>query len=173
MEDLSAHKWTCACCGDEHVGLGAAYTYIHPDNWVSATQEEKDSGKISTDLCFFTNNDELVERYVYAILPFPIKGYSQEFHFGVWMSVSEKSFIIYATGFENDQYEVDNCFGYLMHYIPEFGDTWALNTTIEFQRYNQRPLVFFHEYDHPLVHAQKEGLELDYIKRLISSGHRN
>jgi len=171
MEDFTSYKWTCSCCSDEHIGLPMAYAFVRPDNWNGISDLQRQKGHLDSDFCYFTGDDNHKQFYIRCVLPFPIKDYDAEFEFGVWMSVSEKSFKIYSAGYESEQYEVDGCFGYLMHNIPEFGDTWGLNSSIEFEQNGQRPLVYLHESDHPLVHVQQEGLDLDYIKRLVSQSH--
>ncbi|TGU18065.1 DUF2199 domain-containing protein, partial [Mesorhizobium sp. M4B.F.Ca.ET.150.01.1.1] len=67
------------------------------------------------------------DRFIRCLLALPVPQLSDEFCFGVWMSVSERSWNVYRDGYDSGQYEDELCFGYLMHDIPEYPSSMHLH----------------------------------------------
>jgi|GEM_PF-6489401 len=130
----------------------------------------------------FRRNDDFCEvryasgehgRFIRCLLPLPLPQLADEFCFGVWMSVSEKSWNIYRDGFDSGEYEDELCFGYLMHDIPDFPSSLHMHADVVFQPGKMRPRVFLHEVDHPLVVAQRDGVDVTQIERWVALAHRS
>lgn len=141
-----------------------------PGRWLSRETNPDTRDKLDEDFCKIYDDDD-IERYIRCVLPFPVQEWEQTFQFGVWMSVSEKSWDIYKQGFSSGEHELKVCFGYLANPIPEFDDSYLLHADVSFRADNSRPIVILHQADSPLVEAQQEGLELSYIKNLMSRFH--
>ena len=171
LEDFSDYKWTCPCCGEEQIGLPQNLHFEFPNNWPGVKFPNTLFSFLNSDFCKIRRIGKPVERYILALLPLPIIGSDQTFDFGVWMSVSKRSWAIYEKGFETEVYDEPNCFGWLMHELPKFPSTISLPCTIEFRDDRLRPMVWVHETDHPLYEAQQEGVNLDYIKGLMAKFH--
>lgn len=166
--NLKTVEYTCGCCGKVHMGLPDAYVYQKPDNWCAIGSVRKAVSHISSDFCRIYDYPAS-EYYLRCVLRFPIKDSDDSFEFGVWMSVSKRSYKIYRKAFQSEDYEEDGCFGYLLHNLPEFPSTWALHCNVDFQKGGKRPIVTLQESDHPLFDAQENGLTLDYVIRLTGS----
>ncbi|MDJ0612986.1 MAG: DUF2199 domain-containing protein [Rhizobiaceae bacterium] len=139
-----------------------------PDNWLSMKWYQRPLSMKGSEFCRIHNQSSEAERYIRCVLALPLKGTDEEFRFGVWMSVSKESWNIYRRGYRSEQYEKHSCFGMLGNHLPNFGATFGMHADIEFQAEGQRPLVFLHEADHPLFYAQRDGLEIANVQRLMA-----
>ena len=160
-------KWKCSCCGVEQIGLPMALAYAEPHNWRGIQNKIMEKSYLSKDFCIISHQDGDVERYIRCVLPFKIIDFYEQFEFGIWMSVSERSMMLYNDGFKSGEYAEPDCFGFLMHSLPGYDETWALECTVVFEPGNQRPSVYLNKTDHSLYHDQRNGLSLDYIKSLF------
>ena len=172
LEDFSDYKWKCPCCGEEQTGLMTDFAFRVPENWLAIGWLQKLISSKNSDFCKIRSFSRPIERYIRCLLPVPIQDHEETFHFGVWMSISEDSWGVYRNGFRTEQYTERGCFGYLMHNLPDFKNSMAMHCDIEFFNHGSRPLVWLHEVDHPLYEAQREGISVDYIKRLMAKFHR-
>nr|MDJ0612347.1 DUF2199 domain-containing protein [Rhizobiaceae bacterium] len=148
--DFYEYRWTCKCCGEEQAGLPMDMSFSSPHNWPSSSFFERLFSKKDSDLCKIWRKGEQNEHYVRSVMRFPVLGENAVFSFGVWISVSEKNWLAYRQDFKSGAFGIETCFGYLMHEIPGFEDTWAMHCEVEFQDSGFRPLIFLHEADHPL-----------------------
>jgi len=125
------------------------------------------------DFCEVRRASGKTDRFIRCLLPLPVPQLSDEFCFGVWMSVSENSWNVYRDGYDSGHYEEELCFGYLMHDIPEYEGSLLLHANVVFQSGNLRPKVFLHDADHPLVAAQRDGVDVAQIERWVALAHRS
>jgi hypothetical protein len=160
-------KWICQCCGVEQVGLPMAMAYKEPHNWLGTESEVKEKSFLNEDFCIINHKDGQVERYIRCVLPCNVINLDETFEFGVWMSVSERSMKLYEAGFSSGKYDEPDCFGFLMHNLPGYNDTWALECTIVFESENQCPSVYLNKSDHELYADQTEGISIQYIGTLF------
>lgn len=161
-------RWTCKCCGEVRTGLPMDLAFSEPGGWNQLTEDEKTQSHLDHDFCLIRYADGTIDRFIRAVLPIPVPELEGEFCFGVWVSVSEKSWDIYSKGFDDGVYDDEVCFGYLMHDLPDFPDTWLMHVDVEFQPGTERPLVFVHESDHPLVDAQANGVSAGQVERWVA-----
>lgn len=124
------------------------------------------------DFCVVSYATRETDRFIRCLLPLPVPQLADEFCFGVWMSVSEKSWNVYRDGYDSGQYEEELCFGYLMHEIPEYPGSLLLHANVVFQPGNQRPNVYLHDAEHPLVAAQCDGVDVTQVERWVALTHR-
>lgn len=139
-----------------------------PPGWAALTGQEKARSQLSDDFCKIVYADGQIDRFIRTVLPIPVPDADDEFCFGVWVSISEKSWDAYLAGFEDGIHAIDNCFGYLMHNLPDMPDTWHMHVTVEFQPGKQRPRIFLNQTDHPLVIAQANGVSMDQVERWVA-----
>ncbi len=124
------------------------------------------------DFCEVRYASGEVDRFIRCVLALPVPRLNSEFRFGVWMSVSQRTWDIYGDGFETENYAEDVCFGYLMHDIADYPGSRLLHADIVLYNNGKRPLVRLHDADHPLVRAQSEGVDLPQIERWVAQSHR-
>ena len=96
-------------------------------------------------------------------------GKSEEFQFGVWMSVSERSWNIYWDGYDDESYAEDGCFGYLSNTISVYPDSFNLPGDVYFQNEGFRPMVVLHNGSHRLALDQQAGMPVEVVERLMEN----
>ena len=113
--------WACPCCGQSFGGV-FDIGFDHPSVWPHGSL--RDSGKtvlevgtdkLSEDLCRLGDH-----RFIRCILPLPIKGSEEVFHFGVWGSVAHENFYRYIDDATGEAAGFDGCFAWLTNDLPLF-----------------------------------------------------
>ena len=168
-----AYRWRCSCCGEDQTGLPMDIAMALPVNWDGLDPETRAASHLDADFCELRYSNGQVDRFIRCVLPLPVPRISSEFRFGVWMSVSERSWDIYRTGFDSGVYGVEGCFGYLMQEVPDYEGSYLLHADVFFQPGNLRPSVVLQEAEHPLVAAQRHGIEVEQIERWAALSHRS
>lgn len=165
-------EFTCSCCGqvfDEIPDLGAD----EPVYWASLTAEEKALGFINSDYCVVNGS-----YFVRGILRLDITEYPEEyFAFGVWCSISEKSYSeIMRRDRDDAPLEGFGCFGWLNTNLNSYGflfdDNSPLASNVEYKNNTQRPHFKLHSTDHPLYRAQRDGVAFEHIRDWVAIAHR-
>ncbi|WAC73760.1 DUF2199 domain-containing protein [Roseateles sp. SL47] len=92
---MAIFAFTCTCCGRLHEG-SPSVAYSSPWHYSQLTDDEKTSlAKIDSDLCRISSGDQ-TDYFVRCVLEIPIHGVDDPFIWGVWSSLSEKSFRRYV-----------------------------------------------------------------------------
>lgn len=167
----AAYSWRCACCGEEFTGLPMDIAFGEPVDWGALDTATRRRSFADEDFCEVRYADGAVDRFIRCLLHLPVPELGEDFRFGVWMSVSERSWDIYRNGFGDGRYETEGCFGYLMHDIPDYPGSFGLHADVWFRPDNLRPVVELHDIDHPLVLAQKGGADVAQVARWASMMH--
>ena len=157
----------CSCCDKIHEG-SPSVAFRAPDHYACLTDEQKaESGKISDDFCVITH-DKGTDYFVRAVLEVPIHGVEDPFTWGVWVSVSKKSFDRYWETFEQP-IEGDGFFGWLCNEISVYPYSKSRPADVRVQPGNQRPKVVLHRGDpddDQLVIDQTEGITVERAQEL-------
>ncbi|MGQ3053724.1 MAG: DUF2199 domain-containing protein [Roseateles sp.] len=157
----------CSCCGEIHEG-SPSIGYRMPDQYASLSDEQRVSmGKIDSDFCTVTH-DEGTDYFIRAVLEVPIHGVEEPFLWGLWVSLSEKSFRRYAETYD-DPVEGDGFFGWVCNAIPAypFGESRPADVVVQLGR--QRPTIVLHRgepEDDPLVIDQVHGISISRAQQL-------
>ncbi len=167
----AAYSWRCACCGNEFTGLPMDLFFEEPFDWQSLDGETRRRSFLDEDFCEVRYGDGTVDRFIRCLLHLPVPELGEDFRFGVWMSVSERSWGIYLDGFGKGSYETGGCFGYLMHEIPDYPGSSGLHANVCFRPDDLRPIVELQDADHPLVAAQREGIDIAQVTRWAAMTH--
>ena len=144
-----------------------------PLDWDDLDPATRAASHLDEDFCEVRYSNGEVSRFIRCVLPLPVPRIASEFRFGVWISVSERSRDIYRIGFESGEYGEEGCFGYLMHEVPEYEGSYLLHANVFFQPEKLRPNVFLQDAEHPLVTAQRHGIEVAQIERWAALSHRS
>ena len=106
----------CTCCGEIHEG-SPSIAFLAPDHYAGLSEEQKASlGELSSDFCVITH-DEGTDHFIRAVLEVPIHGVQDQFLWGVWVSLSKKSFDRYSETYE-DAVAGEGFFGWVCNQIP-------------------------------------------------------
>ncbi len=158
----------CTCCGEIHEG-SPSVGFDAPWHYHSLSAEQKEAmGTLSPDFCTISH-DEGVDRFIRAVLEVPIEGAAEPFTWGVWVSLSEKSYARYEETYDAPV-EGDGFFGTLCNRLPGYPNTIALHVDVRVQLDRRRPLVVLHRSKssepHPLEIDQHEGISIARAQEL-------
>jgi len=151
--------FTCNCCGNIHEG-SPSFAYDAPYYYAQLSDEQKRTiAKIDSDRCTITH-PEGTQHFIRCVLDIPIHGIEDPFTWGIWVSVSEKSFARYS-GTCDETREGDGFFGWFANALPCYPSTLALPSNVNLQPGNQRPTVHLHQsHDHQLMRDQRDGISV-------------
>lgn len=157
----------CTCCGEIHEG-SPSIGYRMPDQYACLSNEQREAmGTIDSDLCTITHA-EGIDYFIRAVLEVPIHGVDDPFLWGVWVSLSEKSFKRYV---ETCQAPVDGdgFFGWVCNAIPIYPYEGSRPADVLVQLGGQRPKVVLHRgtpEDDPLVIDQVHGISVSRAQQI-------
>jgi hypothetical protein len=163
--------WTCACCGKEFddlpldVAIGRG-----PAPYEDLTEAERARASLTSDFCVIENADQ-IDRFIRAVVEVPVHNLSEPFRWGVWVSLSESSFVRAKQLFPLAEMAPDEParFGWLSSRI--FGytpSTLNLKTMLTFRGGNQRPSVAIEPSDHPFSVEQREGISVRRVQEIVA-----
>jgi hypothetical protein len=171
-------KYTCACCGKVHEQW-PALAYLSPIAYQNLSDEDqKNIAQLTEDFCVITHPGQ-TDRFIRCTLSQKVIDHCDNLEYGLWVSLSEKSYHNYTDNFKNENHET-TYFGWLNSELPEydFSDT-NIPTTIYTKPANNRPEIVPHEnFDHPFVHDYYKGItkaeaEMRIKEMLIIAGQYN
>jgi hypothetical protein len=161
-------RWTCSRCGSVHDGAPLDWSYDAPIYWHSLSEEERESrGRLSEDLCVIRDEDGDLF-FIRGVLPIPVAGPEKEFRYGVWASLSEKSFRRVVDLWDDpSRTEEPPYFGWLSNSISGYPETLSLKTNVHTRALNLRPLIELEPTDHPLAVEQREGISARRLQEIV------
>jgi hypothetical protein len=84
-------KYICSSCGQEHEEW-PALTFRSPLPYDVLSEEEKQTiAEIDSDFCVITHSDQ-TDRFIRCVLNQKVNDYCENLQYGLWVSLSEKSF---------------------------------------------------------------------------------
>jgi hypothetical protein len=160
-------KYTCNCCGQEH-DEWPALTYSSPSNYHDLTDDDKNNiAKLDGDFCVINHPDQ-VDRFIRCTMTQKVNDYCDNLEYGLWVSLSEKSFQDYVDNYDNDNHETQY-FGWLSNVLPDYDNTLQIPTTVFTRKGNSRPEIVPHsDFDHPLVKDYFNGIAKSEAERRIN-----
>jgi len=159
-------KYTCSCCGKEHEEW-PSLTYISPANYHNLSDEDKqEMGELDSDFCVIRHADQ-TDRFIRCTLTQKVIDHCENLDYGLWVSLSEKSFQDYSDNFDNDNHETQY-FGWLCNDLPDYDFSESIPTTVFTRTGNQRPEIVPHDdFDHPFVKDYYNGITKAEAERRI------
>lgn len=159
-------KYICSCCGQEHEEWPAlAYSSPSPYNNLSE-EDKKNIGELTGDFCSIHHQDQ-TDRFIRCTLTQKVIDHCENLEYGLWVSLSEKSFQDYSDNFKNDNHET-KYFGWLCNDLPDYDFKVSIPTTVFTRIGNSRPEIVPHEdFDHPFVHDYYNGITKQEAERRI------
>lgn len=156
-------SFRCSSCGELHEG-SPSFAFRAPDPYLEQQQDVQDAGKLGSDLCWY--EDGAGKHYFIRVcLEVPICGIPDPFLWGVWVSVSKKSFDRYVETYDSPDV-TDQYFGFLCNYLPVYRNTYALKAQVHPRAGNDRPYVVLEETDHPLSIDYHRGITTQRAQEL-------
>jgi hypothetical protein len=161
-------KFVCSKCGKEHNEL-PAIAFHSPDYYEFLDDDEKKNiAEISDDFCVIKYPDQ-TDRFIRTTLTFKIMDACGDLDYGIWVSVSEKTFEEYKAHFSNNE-EGISYFGIISNWIPNYKEsTLELHVNIETRANGIRPIIFPHEADHELIIDWENGITIEEAEKRIQN----
>jgi hypothetical protein len=161
-------EFTCQTCGRRHDASEISFGADAPVQWALVSEKERARSELGGEQCVI-EADGQTYFFVRACLEVPIKGAAPAFTWGVWVSLSEKSFLEMSDHWEDpSRSNLGPYFGWLCTKIPEYPDTVFLKTMIHQRAVGQRPIVELDQSDHPLSVDQRNGIDPVRMQEIIS-----
>lgn len=160
-------KFTCTNCGQEHDAAEISFGAEAPVQWDLISDEERAKSLLGGEQCVIETGGER-HFFVRACLDIPIKESEGAFTWGVWVSLSETSFLEMSDQWDDpSRVQLGPYFGWLCTRIPEYPDTVFLKTMVYQQPVEQRPIVELEETDHPLSVDQRNGIDPTRMQEIV------
>lgn len=165
-------KNPCERCGKAHDEL-PAIGFDAPFYYYELSDEEKEEiAEISDDFCVITYPDQ-TDRFIRTVLSIPVIDRCEGLDYGIWVSVSEKTFEEYKSEFEKNA-APKTYFGMISNELNDYNEsTLNLHVNIETRNEGFRPEILPHEAAHPLVSDWENGITLKEAEQRIGKiNHR-
>jgi hypothetical protein len=159
-------KYICSKCGQEHEDW-PALAFSSPSHYNDLSDDEKSSiAELSSDFCVIKYSDQ-IDRFIRCTMDIRIIDHCETLQYGIWVTLSEKSFENYKTNFHNEEHE-ESYFGWLSNQLVGYKNTTKIPTSVFTRSGNNRPEVVPHEdFDHPLVTDYYNGISKAEAERRI------
>lgn len=140
-----------------------------PLQWDLLNAAEREQSELTSDQCVIESTEGR-HFFVRACLDVPVRGTDQTFTWGVWVSVSESTFLEMSDHWTDPgRTDLGPYFGWLCTKIPEYPDTMFLKTMIHQRPVGTRPAVELEPTDHPLSVHQRAGIASEEMQRIVES----
>jgi hypothetical protein len=166
---MATMRFTCATCGAEHDIGDISFGAHAPVQWDSLTDNERSQSLLGQEQCEITSAEGR-SFYIRACLEIPIRNIDRRFTWGVWCSLSEKSYEEIAEHWDNPaRIALGPHFGWLCTNIPGYPDTIFLKAIVHQRPVGLRPIVVLEPTDHLLAIDQRNGVEEQRLRGLVTS----
>jgi hypothetical protein len=159
--------YKCNTCGNWHDDLPMSFGANTPYWYDMIAPEERSwRAELSSDQCIIDNQ----HYFVRGCIEIPILDDPGPFIWGVWVSLSEKSFERMSELWETTDREGEPpYFGWLSTSLPGYPETLNLKTNVHTRPLGQRPLIELEPSDHPLAVEQREGITMARVQEIVES----
>ena len=165
--------FNCSVCGQVHegfpaLGFDAPYFYHNLSD-----KDKEEIAELSDDFCIIRHPDQ-TDRFIRVVLNQKIIDFPETLQYGVWVSLSEKSFNDYKEHYNSTDH-LTTYFGYLSNQLPSYDNTLSIKTNVETAADNNRPEIFPHDdqMDNPFVRDYFEGISREEAERRIHAAYGN
>lgn len=157
IKPISKKTFKCNKCGKEHDEL-PSLAYITPIHYSDLSEVEKSEiGELTSDTCVIKYPDQ-TDKFIRVVLTQKINSNCEDLNYGLWVSLSEKSFEHYSSNYNNAEHEAIY-FGWISNNLEGYENTLNIPADIHTKPNGQRPeAVPHHDYDHPFVIDYYEGI---------------
>ncbi|MFJ3438973.1 DUF2199 domain-containing protein [Streptomyces cyaneofuscatus] len=155
--------FTCSCCGDHHAELRMSYSAMAPDVWDPSFESDPDS-MLSSDQCVIKGR----HFFIRGLIEIPVIGSEDIFSWGVWVSLSKKTFAGALDVWNTEGREAEKpYFGWLSTELALYAEsTTNLKTNARTRPVGKRPFIELEPTDHPLAVEQRTGITHDRIREI-------
>ncbi|HXS54493.1 MAG TPA: DUF2199 domain-containing protein [Hanamia sp.] len=163
--------FNCSVCGQVHegfpaLGFDAPYFYHNLSDI-----EKQEIAELSDDFCIIRYPNQ-TDHFIRVVLNQKIIDFPETLQYGVWVSLSEKSFNDYKEHYNSTDH-LTTYFGYLCNQLPDYENTLSIRTNVQTAADNNRPEIFPHDdqIDNPFVRDYFEGISREEAERRIHAAY--
>jgi hypothetical protein len=125
--------------------------------------------------CLLDSDTCVIDRqqfYVLGCLEIPVRGETEPFSWGVWVSLSKNSFDQFTACFDTPKRShVGPFFGWLSAELPLYPSTENLKTRAHLRDNGIRPFIELEPTDHPLAVEQRAGIFVERVAEIFAHYH--
>lgn len=164
---MPAVELPCAECGGRHDLAEISFAAAEPPHWHALSDADRARSQLSRDQCEIVTDTERAF-FVAAQLPIPVHGGEQDYHWGVWVSLSERSYTEMNEHWEDPgRTGLGPYFGWLCTSLPGYPETMYLKTMVHQREVGLRPVVELEPTEHPLAVHQRDGIDPAELLQLL------
>ncbi len=169
-------KYTCSSCGKVRDGW-PALGFSSPSYYNDLSDEERQTiAELSDDFCLI-GHPERTDRFIRGTLTQRIIDHCEDLSYGLWVSLSGKSYTDYLENFDNDNHQAQY-FGWLSNKLPDYEFQESFQTIVSTRTGHNRPeIIPDPDFDHPFVHDYYHGItkveaerRINEMLRLVADG---
>ncbi len=166
------NKFKCSKCGKIHEEL-PALAFSSPDYYEYLNdKDKKEIAEISDDFCII-RYPEQTDRFIRTTMTFQIIDACENLDYGIWVSVSEKTFEDYKAEFKKN-IEGKTYFGRICNEIHEYKEsTLGFHVNVETRANGIRPEIIPHQSEHDLIKDWENGITIAEAERRIQNMMNN
>jgi hypothetical protein len=159
-------EFTCSRCGQVHNTDEISFVVDTPNGWETIPEQNRTLLDGERATATFDGDTHFFMR---ACLEIPVKGSERVFSYGVWVSLSEKSFQEVSEHWhDSSRTNLGPYFGWLCTGIPEYPDTLFLKAMVHQRPPGARPWIELEPTEHPLAVNQREGIDPKRLQEIIT-----
>lgn len=159
-------EFTCSQCGEIHDDW-PALGFVAPIHYNQLEEaKQKSMASLDSDFCIIYDSEETY-RFVRVSLHQKVTDYHSTLDYGLWVSLSEKSFKDYQGNFDNENH-ITTYFGWLCNSISPYEDTLSTPVDIHTNPGNLRPeIIPHHDHNTSFVRDFHTGISREEAERRI------
>lgn len=150
-------KFICPNCGIEHEEW-PALTFNSPHSYhILSDKDKNELAELSSDFCIIRHPDR-TDRFIRCAMSQKVIDHCEDLEYGLWVSLSEKSFQDYSDNYNNPSHEA-GYFGWLSNKLPGYDFNESIPMNVHTRSGNHRPEIMPHDsFQHPFVHDYYNGI---------------
>ena len=158
-------KYKCSKCGQEHEGR-PAIAFDSPDHYYDLSDEDKTSmASLTGDFCVIKYEDQ-TDRFIRTVIHQKVNDDCQTLDYGVWVSLSEKSYKDYYDNYDNENHKA-TYFGRICNNLSGYRDTISITSNVVL-RGKLRPEVIPHsDQNNDFVNDYYNGIDKDTADKRV------
>jgi hypothetical protein len=163
--------WTCRCCGRQFDTLPTGWSWAKPDLWAETPEAlRQPASRLDSDLCRMEFGDR-THHFIRGTLEIPIIGTDDVLSWGVWSSLSERSFERALELWDaEDVSGEERRFGWLANRLPPYADARSVALEVWLRSDGLRPSFrAVSPEDHPIVVDQGQGVTLERVQDYVTA----
>ena len=158
-------SFKCTTCNQIHEGM-PSFGADAPTSYYDVPEDQR------ARRCDLGSDDCVIDGqsfFVRGCLEIPVHGQSQPFVWGVWISLSQTSFMEWLKCFDQKKRShIGPFFGWLNASLRPYPETFNLKTNVRLRDDGTRPFIEVQPTNHPLAVEQRDGISEARLAEIYS-----